>query len=86
LASRKQLPTAGAFMDQGALVLRKDALHLEEHLFCGTGPQTLMHEDNLTPTPGQLFDQDHLIRITAGEPVRGRDQHDLKGAFGCEIA
>jgi len=45
-----------------------------------------MPEDDLTPTPSQLFDQDHLISITAGEPVRGRDQHDLQGAFGGEIA
>jgi hypothetical protein len=44
-----------------------------------------MPEDELTPTPGQLFAQDHLLRITAGEPVRGRDQHDLNGAFGGEI-
>jgi len=86
LAGRKQLPAAGAFVDQGALILRKDALHLEEHLFFGACAQALMHEDDLTPPSGQLLDQNDLIGIAAGEAVRGRDQHDLKGAFGREIA
>src|SRR2546428_1868447 len=56
LAGRKQLPAAGALVDQGAFILRKDALHLEEHLFFGARPQALMHEDDLTARPGQLFD------------------------------
>jgi hypothetical protein len=86
LAGGKELPASGAFVDQSALVLRKDPLHLEEHLFCGARAQALMHEDDLTPTSGQLFDQYDLIGIAAGEAVRGRDQHDLKGAFGREIA
>src|SRR2546426_6779646 len=60
LARRKQLPATGAFMDQGALVLRKDALHLEEHLFCGACPQALLYEDHLTPLSSQLVDQDDL--------------------------
>ena len=33
LAGRKELPAASAFVDQGPLVFRKDALHLEQHLF-----------------------------------------------------
>ena len=86
LARRNQLPPAGAFMDQGARVRRTDALPLEAHLCGGACPQTLMHEDDPTPTPGPLFAQDHLIRITAGEPVRGRDQHDRKGACSGELA
>src|SRR5207244_8350532 len=81
-----QLPAAGAFMDQGALVLRKDALHLEEHLFCGACPQALLYENHLTPLSSPLVDQDDLRGITAGETVRGRDQHDLEGAFSREIA
>jgi hypothetical protein len=56
LAGRKELPAAGAFVDQGPLVLRKDALHLEEHLFFGARPQVLMHEDDLTSTAGQFLD------------------------------
>src|SRR6266850_5364143 len=84
LARRKQLPAAGAFVDQGALILRKDALHLEEHLFCWACPQALMYEDLLTPIPSQLLDQDDLVGIPAGETVRCRDQHDLKGAFSGE--
>jgi len=45
-----------------------------------------MHEDHLTPIPSQLLDQDDLVGIPAGETVRCRDQHDLKGAFSGEIA
>src|SRR5262245_4015730 len=86
LASRKQLPSAGAFMDQGALVLRKKALHLEEHLFCGACPQTLMLEEDLTPPTSQISYQYHLIDITAGRPLRGLNHHDLIGAVGGEIA
>jgi hypothetical protein len=86
LARRKQLPAAGAFMDQGALVFCKDALHLEEHLFCGACPQALLDEDHLTPLARQFIDQNDLISITAGETVRGRDEHDLEGTFSREIA
>src|SRR5215831_20373518 len=86
LARRKQLPTAGAFMAQGALVLRKDALHLKEHLFGGACPQALLDKDHLTPLSSQLVDQDDLIGITAGETVRGRDQHTLEGTFSRKIA
>jgi hypothetical protein len=86
LARRKQLPAAGAFMDQGALVLCKDALHLEEHLFCGACPQALLDEDHLTPVSSQFIDQNDLIGITARATVWGRDQHDLEGAFRGVIA
>jgi hypothetical protein len=49
-------------------------------------PQALLDEEHLTPLSRQLVDQDDLIGITAGETVRGRNQHDLEGAFSGEIA
>src|SRR5262249_20675603 len=49
LAGGKELPAAGAFVDQGPLVLRKDPLHLEQHLFFRACAPALMHEDDLAP-------------------------------------
>src|SRR5262249_57580023 len=56
LARRKQAPTPGAFLDQGALIFGEDPLHLEEYLFCRTRAETLVCKDHFTPTPRELLD------------------------------
>jgi hypothetical protein len=44
-----------------------------------------MYEDDLAPVTDELLHQHHLIRLTAREAVRRRDQNDLKCAFRRQI-
>ena len=85
LAGGKEPAAARPLLDQRPFILRKDPLHLEQHLFLRACAEGLMHEDNLAPVPDELLHQHHLIRITAREAVRHRDQNDLKRAFRRQI-
>jgi hypothetical protein len=85
LAGRKQASTSGAFLNQGAFVLGKDALHLHQHLFFRTGAQGRLDKNHLAATATEFFDQEHLISIAAGEAIGHSDEEDLKGAFCHEI-
>jgi hypothetical protein len=86
LAGRKQTPTSGAFLNQGAFVLREHALHLYQHLFFWTAPQGMLDKDNLTATAAEFLDQEHLVGITPRQAIWHCDEEDLKGAFCYEIA
>jgi hypothetical protein len=73
-------------LNQRPLILGKDALHLEQHLFFRTGPKAVLHKDHLAAAAGELLDQEHLIGIAAGEAIGYRHQQHLKGAFCGQIA
>jgi len=85
LTGGKEPPTACPLLDQRPFILRKDPLHLEQHLFFRARPEGLMHEDDLAPVSDELLHQHHLIGIPACEAVRRRDQNDLKRSFFRQI-
>src|SRR5688500_941531 len=54
LTGSKHPPTARPLWDQGAFILRKAPLHLEQHLFLRIRAQGLLRKDNLAPPPCAL--------------------------------
>jgi hypothetical protein len=85
LARGKQPSTPRPFLNQRPLILGKDPLHLEQHLFLRTRAEAALHKDDLAATSGELLDQHHLIGIATGESIRSRHQNHLKSAFGRQI-
>jgi hypothetical protein len=66
-------PAPAALQDFGPLVFGDHALNLEQEIvFRGAADRTVQ-ENNLRTRAMELIDQEHLMGVTAGEPVRSMD-------------
>jgi hypothetical protein len=61
------------FEDLGPLVFGDDALNLEQKIVLRGATDRVVQEDNLRARAAKLIDQEHLMGVTAGEPIRGMD-------------
>ena len=68
-------PAAHPLGDQRPLVLRDRPADLQQQLIVRVGAHRPVQELHLAAVPGQLLDQQHLMDIVAGQPVR-RGHHD----------
>src|SRR5687768_6460580 len=86
LTRRKQTASPGAFLNQGAFVLGKHALHLQQHLFFWARAQVMLDKNDFTATAVEFLDQEYLIGIAPRETIGCRHKYSLKNAFGRQIA
>ena len=66
-------PAPAAFQDLGALVLGDNALDLEQQVVLGGAADRVVEEDHVGPGPPELLNQQNLVGIAAGQPVRRQD-------------
>ena len=82
-----QLPAAAALGDLRPLVLGDHPLELAQQLILrGAGPLRLLREDHLDPGALELLEQQHLIGVSAREPVRRVTQQHLEAALDRQVA
>jgi hypothetical protein len=62
-----------AFQDFGPLVFGDHALNLEQEIVLCGAPDRAVQENNFRARAMKLIDQEHLMGVTAGEPVRSMD-------------
>jgi hypothetical protein len=86
LARSKEPSPSGPFFNQCPLILGKDSLDLEEHLFFGTLAEGMVQKADLTARALELFKHYDLVGIMARQPVWGVNQHDIEGPFVYQIA
>ena len=66
------------------LVFGDHALNLEQKIILRGATDRVVQEDNLCPRAAKLIDQEHLMGVTAGEPIRGMDINTLNlAASNC---
>jgi hypothetical protein len=78
-----QLAPAGAFGDLGPLVFGDHALELHQQGLLRGGGLGAVDEDHLGAVLGEFLDQEHLVGVGAGQPVRGQAQHPLGQPLGA---
>jgi hypothetical protein len=61
----------------GPLVLGEHALQLQQQAVLGRGPDRAIEEDDLGAGLGELLDQQNLMRVAAGEAIRGMDVDEI---------
>src|SRR5262249_13031565 len=69
LSSRMALTAATPLHNLGAFVLGDHALHLQEQILLRTDTDCAVQKDQVDPGTLQLFDQQHLPRILAGQSI-----------------
>jgi hypothetical protein len=62
-----------AFTDLGAFVLGHHALDLKQQIVFRRGADRAVEEHHFDPDPPELFDQQHLVSIVAGQAVGAMD-------------
>ena len=69
------MPAAASapFEDLGPLVFGDHALNLEQKIVLRGATDRVVQKDNLRTRAAKLIDQEHLMGVTAGEPIRGMD-------------
>ena len=73
------LPSAAhPLSDQRPLVLRDRSADLQQQLVVRVGAHRPVQELHLAAVTGQLVDQQHLVDIVAGQPVRRGDQDQVQ--------
>jgi hypothetical protein len=77
---------AHALGDQRALVLRDRAADLQQQLVVRVLAHRTVEEPYLAAMPLQFLQQQDLVDVVAGQPIRGRDQDQAKAAGGGAIA
>jgi hypothetical protein len=70
------------FKDLGPLVFGDYALNLEQKIVLRGATDRVVQEDNLCTRAAKLIDQEHLMGVTAGEPIRRMDINALDLAAG----
>src|SRR5262249_37153432 len=80
------LPAPAALQGLGPLVLGDDALALQEQFTVGCRGDGVVEENDLGAGPLELLDQEHLIRVLAGEPVGREDVNTVDGSRGDLVA
>ena len=71
-------PAAHPLGDQRPLVLRDRPADLQQQLVVRIGAHRPAQELHLAAAAGQLVDQQHLVDVVAGQPVRRGHQHQVK--------
>jgi hypothetical protein len=72
-------PTPHAIGDEVALILSDRTTDLEQKLIVWIITHWPLKELNMTPALGKLIDEQHLMDIVAGQPIRSGNEHALKG-------
>ena len=72
--------------DLGPLVFGDHALNLEQKIVLPGATNQVVQEDNLRTRAAKLIDQEHLMGITASEPIRGMDINALDLAASNRIS
>jgi hypothetical protein len=65
--------TPAAFQDFGSLVFGDHSLNLEQEIILRGATDRAVQENNLRARAVKLIDQEHLMGVTAGEPIRSVD-------------
>ena len=79
------LPAPAALEHLGPLVLGEHALKLQEQAVLGGVPDWAIEEDYLRAGAREFFQQEHLMRVAAGEPIRGMNIDDINCREGDEV-
>jgi hypothetical protein len=74
--------TPAALQDFGPLVFGDYALNLEQEIVLRGAADRAVEESNLRARAAKLIDEEHLMGVTAGEPVRSMDIDALDMAAG----
>ena len=80
------LAAPAALQHLGSLVLGEHALQLQQQAVLGRVPDRAIEEDHLRAGLGELLDQQNLMRVAAGEAIRGMDVDEIDGREGHEVA
>ena len=75
-----------ALQDFGPLVFGDHALNLEQEVVLSGTTDRAVQENNLRARAVKLIDQEHLMGVTAGEPVRSMDIDALDMAASNRIS
>jgi hypothetical protein len=78
--------TPAALKDFGTLVFGDYALNLEQEIVLSSTTDRAVQENNLCARPVKLIDQEHLMGVTASEPVWSMDIDALDMAAGNRIS
>ncbi len=73
------LAAPAALQHLGSFVLGEHALQLQQQAVLGRGPDQVIEKDHLRAGLGELLDQQNLMRIAAGEAIRGMDVDEIDG-------
>jgi hypothetical protein len=79
------LPAPAALEHLGPLVLGEHALKLQQQAVLGGVPDWAIEEDHLRAGSREFFQQQHLMRVAAGEPIRGMNIDDINYREGDEV-
>lgn len=73
-----------AFQDLGAFVLGDHALDLKQEIVLWSAADRSVGEDHVGASGPELLDEEHLVGVAAGEPIRGEnmDLVDDTGRYG----
>jgi hypothetical protein len=79
LAGLLELAASEPFSEHGPLILSDRSLDLQQELIIGVVRNRMKEEDNLAPSPPELFEQENLIGIFSSQTVRAvhRDKIDV---------
>ena len=80
------LAAPAALQHFGPLVLGKHALNLQQQAVLGRVPDRAIEEDDLGAGVSELFSQQNLMRIAAGEAIRGMDVDEIDCRQRHEVA
>src|SRR3982750_1682149 len=69
----------------GPLVFGEHALELEQQAVLRRVSDRAIEEDHLRASTGKLLQQQYLMRVAAGEAIRGVDVDDIKRRQGREV-
>jgi hypothetical protein len=81
-----ELPAAAPLLEGGALELGEEAVDLAHQALLGVGRHRAGGEHDGAAGPLQLLDDDVLVGVVAGEPVRRKDQDRVELAAPGRIA
>src|SRR3954452_6193361 len=79
------LPAPTALEHLGPLVFGEHALELEQQAVLRRVSDRAIEEDDLRTGAGELLQQQHLMRVAAGEAIRGVDVDDINRRQGHEV-
>jgi hypothetical protein len=81
-----QPPAAQPLGDAGAFLLGHRPAHLQEHLVVGILAHGPLEELNATAMPLELVEQEHLVDVVAGQPIRGSHDDPVQRSRRDQIA
>src|SRR5580693_8210662 len=78
--------TAPAFQNFSALVFGDHTLHLKQEIILRRAADRAVQKNDLSPGPTKLIDHEHLMGVTAGEPIRSVDINALDMATSNRVS